>query len=324
MFSINLLKQNAMLKITVDIFSGRPNPSWIIDDDRGKEIIAQIARNREVIAKTSEGYSGLGYRGTIIELLGDDNIRGIPGQFAIANGSSKNTEGLNIARSIVDQMLRYEKTNLDLYNLTPLNNEIQKILLESLDSYEKNIDSILEYKEQIPKPLPPFGPTIVTVADPKCPNCRYEEGRFNPNFWNADANVRSRNNCYNYGRNWRTDTFAQPGRYSGQMASSMTCAQVKAAAMRDGLKQRCTLLPQTEYSRWLVALFIAPGRDYHWYRKHTNGFWGHKPGGTAARNYDNSGKLITNPETCDRGVGTYLNYTDFCGYFYAGRSVKIR
>jgi hypothetical protein len=67
-----------------------------------------------------------------------------------------------------------------------------------------------------------------------------------------------------------------------------------------------------------MALVIDPGWDYHWYRHQRGGFWGHKPGGTAARNLDNSNVLIVNPETCNRG-----GYTDFCGYFYAGLSVVI-
>jgi hypothetical protein len=314
-----------MLKITVDIFSGRPNPSWIIDDDRGKEILDQIAKKPELIAKIDEGYDGLGYRGIHIELMSDESIKGIPSQFAIANGAVKNQkESLIIARSIVDQMQRYEKMSLDLLNLTPVNKEVQKIVFESIDSFEKNIDSILKYIEKRVKVIRIPGPIRVTVNDPKCSNCQYEESRYNPNFWNANTNVRTKNNCYNYARNWRTDTFAQPGRYSGQTASSMSCAQVKAAAMRDGLVERCNCLPLSEYPRRLMALVIAPGIDYHWYRKHTNGYWGHKPGGTAARNIDNSGNLVTNPETCDRGAGTYLNYTDFCGYFYAGKSVKIK
>jgi hypothetical protein len=103
----------------------------------------------------------------------------------------------------------------------------------------------------------------------------------------------------------------------------MSCSAVRTAAMNDGLVERCDCLPKSEYPRRLMALVIAPGIDYHWYRKQTGGFWGHKPGGTAARNYDNSGVLVTDPQTCDRGAGTYLNYTDFCGYFYAGKSVII-
>jgi hypothetical protein len=314
-----------MLKIVVDIFSGRPNPSWIMDDDRGKEILVQIANRREVIAKINEGYDGIGFRGIHIELMGDENIKGIPSQFAIANGTTKNPkDSINLARSIVDQMIRYEKMSLDLLNLTPINNEVQKIIIQSIDSFEKNYDLIQKYTAKKIEVTKLFGAVRVTVNDAKCTNCQYEESRFNPNFWNSNPYVRMNNNCYNYARNWRTDTFAQPGRYSGHTASSMTCAEVKAAAMRDGLKERCNCLTQDEYPRRLMALFIAPGKDYHWYRKQTCGFWGHKPGGTAARNIDNSGHLITNPESCDRGIGTYLNYTDFCGYFYAGKSVKIK
>jgi hypothetical protein len=65
-------------------------------------------------------------------------------------------------------------------------------------------------------------------------------------------------------------------------------------------------------NRDLVALVIAPGIDYHWYRRGTDGFWTHKMGPTPATNLDNSGHTITNPETADRGM-----YTVFAGYFCA-------
>jgi hypothetical protein len=93
------------------------------------------------------------------------------------------------------------------------------------------------------------------------------------------------------------------------------------AAMADGLVHRCICLPMSEWPRRLMALVVdnqPPGFDYHWYRRQRGGFWGHKPGGTAARNIDNSNVVITNSETCDRG-----RYNGFCGYFYAGRSVVI-
>lgn len=123
----------------------------------------------------------------------------------------------------------------------------------------------------------------------------------------------SSNNCYNYASNKRTNTFAQPGRGAGQMYTSLSCSAVTKAALADGCHRRFDCFPDREAPRRLVALVVAPGFDYHWYRIHSQaeGFWGHKPGGTAARNTDNSGRLIRNPETCDRGP-----YTEFCGYFY--------
>jgi hypothetical protein len=69
---------------------------------------------------------------------------------------------------------------------------------------------------------------------------------------------------------------------------------------------------------YLVALVSAPGEDYHWYRQDSNGLWSQKHGNAPVTNLDESGHLITNPETCNRdGTAAGMpNYTDFCGYFY--------
>ena len=47
----------------------------------------------------------------------------------------------------------------------------------------------------------------------------------------------------------------------------------------------------------LVALVIAPGWDFHWYRKGPDGMWSHKPGQTPVTNVDNSGNPIIDPRT---------------------------
>jgi hypothetical protein len=131
---------------------------------------------------------------------------------------------------------------------------------------------------------------------------------YQPDFWNFYNQILRNNNCYNYSNNKRTDTFAQPGRAAGQMYTALTCAAVIPAAIADGISQlEGTDCPSGETK---IALVVAPGYDYHWYRQDSNGYWSHKPGGTAATNLDNSGEIITNPETADRGA-----YTDFCSYF---------
>ena len=98
----------------------------------------------------------------------------------------------------------------------------------------------------------------------------------------------------------------------------MACSNVIAGALSDGLHHRFNCFPDSEKPRWLMALVVAPGFDYHWYRKQKEGYWGHKPGGTAAKNTDNNGAVVWNPETAAR-----LPYTQFCGYFYACKSQKI-
>ncbi|MDJ0819037.1 MAG: hypothetical protein QNJ58_22695 [Desulfobacterales bacterium] len=137
-------------------------------------------------------------------------------------------------------------------------------------------------------------------------------------FWNDAGTIQYDNNCYNYGNNKRTDTFAQPGRRSGDYPNPMECTEVAAAAVSDGLD----ILPASGVcpdDKVKVALFVDPDepqKDYHWYRLDSDGMWSHKPGGTEATNLDQSGNPITNPETADRNNPVWdLNYTDFCGYF---------
>lgn len=136
---------------------------------------------------------------------------------------------------------------------------------------------------------------------------------YSPTFWNDGSTVQYGNNCYNYGNNKRTDTFAQPGRRSGDYPNPMTCADVMAAAISDGIiaLPASGICPDTEDK---IALVVDPGTDYHWYRLDNNGMWSHKPGNTQATNLDNSGNPVSNPETADR-CGGWLCYTDFCGYF---------
>lgn len=135
---------------------------------------------------------------------------------------------------------------------------------------------------------------------------------YNPGYWNDGGVVQGGNNCYNYGNNKNTGTYAQPGRASGATSASMSCADVQVAAINDGL----IALPATGAcpdTQDKVALVVDPGTDYHWYRLDSNGMWTHKPGGGAATNLDNSGNPISNPETADRCSG-WPCYTDFCGY----------
>jgi Concanavalin A-like lectin/glucanases superfamily len=163
--------------------------------------------------------------------------------------------------------------------------------------FSDRIDEVLVYNRALPNW------EIWNIMNPGRPN-------FNPSFWNNNSTRRKKNNCYNYANNKATNTFAQPGRASGAQAWSMSCAAVHAAAVADGLE------PVSGYPSPLlnfktgVALVVAPGYDYHWYRLDDNGTWTHKPGQTSATNKDNSGNVITDPRTANRGV-----YTDFCGFY---------
>lgn len=305
-----------MLRIEVDIMSGRPNPEWVVTDSgAAKELLDAVAEAPEAVAKVGRGYLGLGYRELRVSTIGDDEPRPrrVPREFALGSAAVADLGSSGaLARRVIEQMPRHREIRLVSHELTPLTPKLRDGILERLERFLTH-----PLRPSDLKPPPPVNPLRTTIPDDRCRQCEYEISRFNPTFWNRPE-VQPHNNCYNYGRNWRTDTFAQPGRAHGAQTSTMACSTVQTAAMTDGVRKRCDCLPSSEYPRRLMALVIDPGWDYHWYRHQQGGFWGHKPGGTAARNVDNNNVVITNPETCARG-----GYTDFCGYFYAGRSVVI-
>lgn len=296
-----------MLRIELDIFSGRPNPSWVVDEKNAKAILDKISKSPDAIADADVGKQDLGYRGVILEPLTEELMYeyNVPSVFKLASSGSKDlATGINLAIDIIKKM-PLEKKPEDA-DATPLEADLQKIVLDELNIFSKRVASLSG--EDVPE----------MVQAPADVTCKFERTAFNPAFWN-NAAVISKNNCYNYATNRRTDTFAQPGRATGCYPYSITCDTVTKGALCDGAHKRYNCFPDTQAPRNLIAMVVWPGHDYHWYRLHSEGFWGHKPGGTAAKNTDNCNKVITNPETCCRGP-----YTLFCGYFYTCKSMKIK
>merc|ERR1712232_710997 len=104
------------------------------------------------------------------------------------------------------------------------------------------------------------------------------------------------NNCYNYGTDILTNSFAQPGRrdfdggdglcsHSSRPCMPNTCEDVKKGALADGLTWVGTELPtQLPEEGHYVSLHIWPNSNFHWLRMDATMKWSHKPGGTAVRN----------------------------------------
>jgi hypothetical protein len=329
-----------MLKVTADVFSGRENPRWLVDDKEAQTVLKELATARDAVMDVDSGPQELGYRGLVVEPLSDNLTAeyGLPSTFRIASGAATfDSKGLEVAERLIKGMLKGTPLSMtDSTDVEPFDKDLQKFLLDQLgtashatvtaDTETITVDESEEAAAEddetgtikASKKLPAI--TVVGKAV-LAKICQFESGMFNPAFWNAPAHV-TKNNCYNYASNRRTDTFAQPGRATGQQYSALTCAQVGPAAVRDGARAHPNCAPATENPRWYMALVIAPGpgfKDYHWYRKSKEGFWGHKPGGTPARNTDNSGKIITDPRTADRGP-----YTIFCGFYYAQKKMVVK
>jgi hypothetical protein len=147
--------------------------------------------------------------------------------------------------------------------------------------------------------------------------------------WNTYQNIQLDDNCYNYGNNQPTYTFAQPGKASGATAASMSVTAVRQAALNDGLTWVGWSFPGNTYTcpgaGTLVFMTVAPGVDYHWYRlDKANGKWTHKPGGSPATDVDASGLAISNPLSANRNYGS-LNYTDNGGFYCTcGSDANVR
>ncbi|XP_052269435.1 insoluble matrix shell protein 1-like isoform X2 [Dreissena polymorpha] len=129
---------------------------------------------------------------------------------------------------------------------------------------------------------------------------------FDPMLWNRHPTVRL-NNCYNYATQRQTNTFAQPGRATGlKYTKPVDASDVIFATIRDGFMP----VPYFHWGTCVIALTVWPGVDYHYYRLDNNMLWSHKTGKNYVRNTDNSGQLISDPRTADRG-----QYVVFAGYF---------
>jgi hypothetical protein len=152
---------------------------------------------------------------------------------------------------------------------------------------------------------------------------------YDPTYWNHPKHI-IRNNCYNYGTDIRTGTFAQPGKAHKQGIQSISCAEVIKAALADGLIPAVDR--QCSGCTHKVALVVddqGPSlkRDFHWYRLDDTKAWSHKLASFPATDRDASGNPIGNPESADRdhkGPDYGHNYSKFCGYFCVDKDfVKI-
>ena len=212
-----------MLRITVDMFSGLPNPMQIVEGNGARELMQEIARNLPAIAAmeaAGEEKLGLGYRGLVVEALSAElpTKYDLPSSFRLAN--TANPKGLEIAERIVSSMRQAQVLDAGVHAMVI--HELQRLGSE-------------EEGDQEDAPAAPAAPAPNALA--AAARCQYHTAMFNPGFWNDPAHIQ-RNNCYNYASNRRTDTFAQPGRATGHQAQTMACDKVTAGALSDGLHRR--------------------------------------------------------------------------------------
>jgi hypothetical protein len=297
------------VKVTIDIFSGRPNPVVELVGKEAQDVLERLKPAEPLVADEAEKAATpiLGYRGLIIEQTGATPAdKELPSRFRTTGGK---LVGGGLAHRAADP--DFEKFFFSPKGyLKKAKEEKVKAAVSVRSIIKDELERSMEVRDQIVVLPPPF-PILIT-----CPCAPLYE----PAWWNDGGQRQHNNNCYNYATNYRTDTFAQPGRAAGAMYTALTCASVLPASVKDDLEDRPGANNKCPEEGHLVALVIAPNIDFHWFRKGRNGYWTHKPGGTAATNVDNSGHLIKDPRTANRGI-----YTVFCTFMVVKHGhIKIK
>jgi hypothetical protein len=292
------------IRVTLHVFSGRPNPTWVLDSKQTTDLVALLQAAQSPSNVKPPGALGrLGYRGFSIE-----------GTLPLDTGRLSEPLSLFIHEGIVD----HGPTSPAYIEDQPA---LERHLLDSgVNALHPDVATHVE--SSITSPPLAFTAQMLNLAAAGCPVCTAADAPiYNPGAWNTPS-VQPVNNCYNYANDHPTGTFAQPGRATGHPIpqGGISCGGVQPSAQSDGLIAAPNFAaPLVPGSGWYVALVVWPGNDYHWYRQDHSGCWSHKPGQTAVRNTDQNGASIADPRTAARGP-----YTAFCTYMITKRSVTIR
>ena len=125
-----------MIRIEVDMFSGRPNPVWILTDPAAtKSLLDSVAESADVTTKPGAGFTGLGFREVRVDLLGDDEARrkGVPSQFALASIAAKNLKRSGaLAQRVIETMPQRSEIRLAQHELAPLDSKLREVVLKQL------------------------------------------------------------------------------------------------------------------------------------------------------------------------------------------------
>ncbi len=328
-----------MLEVELDIFSGMPNPKWLLSEKEEKELLDHIMAEPTQISPThslDEQFS-LGYRGIIVrEIKTDDSLwsktllesgSSLPNEFRVGSKPAAQAAAAWLLQTsqmkhkqsrVTDELLEVAASGVALV-------QSSREVVDPVSSTILGVENNLEYG---------YFPTV-TGEGADIPGggdlvaegvtwwaCGSNYFSANADFFNDPAHV-TKNNCYCFASNHRADVrYALPGRRGGHPATSITCSGVIEGLYADGWKDGC------QPNGLTIVLVIWPNYDYHFYRLVTgspNWWWGHKPGGTPAKYTDDCGHAIYQvngsgyaPNNCCRG-----NYTNFCGYFYQNNSTAF-
>jgi hypothetical protein len=240
-----------MLRIEVDVFSGRPNPVITLSGREASEALERLAPVERIkrggLRPVPDGM--LGYRGLIIE---QDIDRELPPRFMYLHGD---LIGPKLSHRASDPGFeQFVVGDRGLVRRLPGVSTLSTQLLAEIDRVagwrdEDSSGGARKWPERRVFRCAPL---------------------YEPQWWNQPT-IQPYNNCYNYSANYRTDTFAQPGLAAGAEYTQLTCASVRPAAISDGLIEDADENNECPPEGHSAVLVMWAGVDFHWYRKGRNG-----------------------------------------------------
>ncbi|XP_078383838.1 uncharacterized protein LOC144666315 [Oculina patagonica] len=287
------------LKVTLAIYSGRRDPVWTIhsrhNSYKGIKDHLHNARASGTTYRHEHMPSTLGYKGFLVHHPGDEQ-----------------------AELIVDrETVALQELLLDTMPGGLISDVLRQKIVQAIHSGAVSAN--------VPSGSQPASSGDISQTpskrDEAVGKIQHYAPKLNLARWNNEELIRYNNNCYNYGNDKITNSFAQPGEASGHPIGSLTPEDVLLSAESDGL-QKMNVAPTDpvpeapQQPNCLVSLAVAEGVDYHWYRLDDNGLWSHKPGGTSATNLDGKGNLISDPrKAANNPYGIDYKFVSFMKIF---------
>lgn len=224
------------------IYSGRPDPVWMIHPRHGS--FKKIREHLNHVRASGNTYrqehlpSHLGYKGFLVHPPDDEQAHLIVGR-----------ETAHLQKALLDTMPE-----------GLISNDLRQKISRAIHSGDirPNVPDASQVTlrrdtSQIPSKRVKVGDKIQHYAP-----------KLNLPRWNEHFFIRFNNNCYNYGNDKITNSFAQPGDASGNPFADYTNEDLLSSAESDGLvpmdvadNDPCPEAP--EQPNCLVALFVAPG-----------------------------------------------------------------
>lgn len=307
-----------MLRVELDIFSGMPNPSWVLTEQEEKELLDRIIAQPNLMQSPDSAPDVLGYRGFTVYVEKEDDgawskaARSIAGELDLIDENTTKIKDAFVSGVIWPSTFRIGSLESSVAS------EVISTSSWLLETSEKKDSSVNDFLREVAKgtiDMQAISRAVASteadaVMSPDGPGMSCRSNYFtgtNYSGWNSIWYI-FRNNCYCFASNHRANKrYAAPGNRSLGYFPGLSYDNMRKGLFADGWRDGCVT------SRNLpIACVVWKNQDFHFYRKvSSNGVWGHKPGATKTKHTDDSNRTIYNPETCNRGP-----YKEWYGYYY--------